>query len=132
MIISINKKEVVFDRFFRLQPVRLLAQRTNKHKDNNSIMTPNITPTSLALFVAFAQDSGQWAGVPLIGGNVDVGPALRGNLTQLKKAGLVQTDYDSVENLTWLMFLPAGEAFATELGIDLGSDYYPTNMAAFA
>jgi len=95
---------------------------------------PDITDTSKALFVDFAQDAGNWNGMPLIGGNVMIknAKADRGNLTQLKKAGLVETEYDSFERLTWLTFTEDGERYANELGIDLGSDYqYKINASHF-
>lgn len=94
---------------------------------------PDITDTSKALFVDFAQDAGNWNGMPLIGGNVMItnAKADRGNLTQLKKAGLVETEYDSFERLTWLTFTEDGERYAIELGIDLGSNLLKINWAHF-
>jgi hypothetical protein len=86
-------------------------------------MTMNITETSLALFLAYANDAGNWSGTPLVGGNVggDV-KAQRGNLTQLKKAGLIKTFTDDGDrpDLVWLEFTAAGKALATQHGIDLG------------
>lgn len=74
----------------------------------------NITPQSLKVFLAYAEDAGNWSGTPLVGGD----KAERGNLTQLKKAGLIETDTD--EGHTWLYFTDAGKALAAEHGIDLG------------
>ena len=76
-----------------------------------------LTKTSKALFTAYAQDAGNWNGTPLVGGNVAGTAALRGNLTQLKKAGLIGTVKD--ETGTWLWFTVAGIDYAGTLGIDL-------------
>ena len=78
-----------------------------------------ITPKSLEVFLAYAHDAGNWSGVPLVGGNVGGDRAERGNLTQLKIAGLIETDTD--EGNTWLYFTDAGKALAAEHGIDLGT-----------
>jgi hypothetical protein len=43
--------------------------------------------------------------------------AERGNLTQLKKAGLITTDIE--EGHTWLFFTDAGKALAAKHGIKL-------------
>ena len=76
-----------------------------------------LTKTSKALFTAYAQDAGNWNGTPLVGGNVAGTAALRGNLTQLKKAGLIETVKD--ETGTWLYFTSLGIKCADALGIDL-------------
>lgn len=76
-----------------------------------------ITERSLALFLAYAQDAGNWSGQPLVGGNVGGSKEDRGNLTQLKQAGLVRTFVDS--NCTWLDFTETGKALAAEHGIEL-------------
>ena len=75
----------------------------------------NITPASLALFTAFAKDADNWNGEPLVGGNVSITKEQRGNLTQLKAAGLVTTFLD--EGNLWLNFTPAGVELAREMGI---------------
>jgi len=77
----------------------------------------NITETSMALFLAFARDAGNWSGNPCVGGNTGGTKEQRGNLTQLKKAGLIQT-FKS-DGQTYIEFLPAGKAFAKERGVDL-------------
>ena len=77
----------------------------------------SITPKSLEVFLAYANDAGNWSGTPLVGGNVGGDKAERGNLTQLKKAGLIETDTD--EGHTWLYFTDAGKALAAERGIEL-------------
>ena len=75
----------------------------------------NITAASLALFLDYANDAGNWGGTPCIGGNVGGSAEDRGNLTQLKVAGLVTTFRDDGD--TWLSFTPAGRTLAEENGV---------------
>lgn len=70
--------------------------------------TPNITEKSLQLFIAFAGDAANWNGTPL----VSLTAAQRGNLVQLKKAGLVRT-FES-DGQTWLAFTALGYTFGCE------------------
>jgi len=91
----------------------------------------NITEKSKDVFTRFANDAGNWAGMPLIGGNVDITKEERGNLTQLKKEGLIRTEYDSLERLTWVCFTENGERYAIELGICLGHPELAINWAHF-
>jgi hypothetical protein len=80
-------------------------------------MTMNITTKSLELFLDYARDAGNWSGTPLVGGNVGGTAAERGNLTQLKRAGLIETfKYDGE---TWIRFTEAGEKLAAEHGVEL-------------
>lgn len=78
---------------------------------------PQITEQSKALFLAYAKDAGNWSGQPLVGGNVGGSKEDRGNLTQLKKAGLITTEID--DGCTWLLFTEAGIAFAADHGFDV-------------
>jgi hypothetical protein len=81
-----------------------------------------ITETSLAVFLAYAKDAGNWSGTPLVGGNVGGSKEERGNLTQLKRAGLITTFTDpGVGNgpEVWLNFTEAGKALAAEHGVTL-------------
>lgn len=78
-------------------------------------MTANITPASLALFLAYAEDARNWSGEPLVGGNVCQTVEHNGNLTQLKRAKLVKTVVDRGD--AFVRFLPAGVALAAEHGI---------------
>lgn len=79
----------------------------------------NITDKSLEIFKAYAEDACNWGGTPLVGGNVRPGEekADRGNITQLKKAGLIETFND--EGHTWMDFTPKGVAFALSMGIKI-------------
>lgn len=76
-----------------------------------------ITETSLAVFLAYAEDANNWNGMPLVGGNVGGSKEERGNLTQLKQAGLITTDID--EGCTWVIFTDAGKALAAEHGFTI-------------
>ena len=75
----------------------------------------NITNASAELFLAYAKDACNWNGTPLVGGNVGGSKEERGNLTQLKRAGLITTFAD--EGLTWIAFTESGKAFAAEHGV---------------
>jgi len=81
----------------------------------------NITPASHNLFMAYARDAGNWSGSPLVGGNVGGSKEDRGNITHLKKLGLVKTDYD--EGNTWLIFTAKGRKYAAEHGIEIEAPY---------
>ena len=76
-----------------------------------------LTPRTLELFLAFARDAGNWSGNPAIGGNVGGSKEDRGNITQMKRAGLVTTFTD--DGIAWLSFTPAGKAFAAEHGVEI-------------
>lgn len=76
-----------------------------------------ITETPLALFLDLARDAGNWSGTPLLGGNVDIGAEGRGNITQLKKAGLLTTFADCGD--TFAQFTDEGVAVAAEHGIGI-------------
>jgi hypothetical protein len=89
-----------------------------------------ITETSKQVFIDYAKDACQWTGNPLVGGNVGGTKEERGNLTQLKRAGLITTQTD--EGFTWLFFTEAGERYANDLNIHLGNDAtYKINAAHF-
>lgn len=77
----------------------------------------NVTPQSMKVFLAYAEDAPNWSGTPLVGGNVGGGKEERGNLTQLKRAGLIITSHDEGE--TWIYFTEAGKALAAEHGFDV-------------
>lgn len=75
--------------------------------------TIEITEASLALFLTLAKDAGNWNGQPLL----DITKEERGNLTQLKRAGLLVTFNDS--GCDWVDFKPAGVALAASHGIKI-------------
>lgn len=76
-------------------------------------MTITITPRSMDLFLELANNAGNWAGEPLFEGNA----ADKGNLTQLKQAGLVETFVDG--GCSFVIFTAEGRKLAMENGIDL-------------
>lgn len=82
-------------------------------------MAENITSESKRVFIAYANDAPNWNGMPLVGGNVGGSKEERGNLTQLKRAGLITTDVD--EGLTWISFTGKGKEFARSLGIAMNN-----------
>ena len=73
-------------------------------------MNTEITERSHQLFMAYANDAGNWGGTPLVGGNVENTAEDRGNLTQLKKAGLIETSTD--EGSIWIKFTSKGKDYA--------------------
>ena len=90
---------------------------TKSAADSESI-DYSITDASLELFQMFAEDAGNWSGTPLIGGNFEMTPERKGNLSDLKKKNLVITFRS--DGCDWLEFTEAGKALAVELNIDLG------------
>lgn len=71
---------------------------------------PILTPDSLALFDALAADAGDWSGTPLI----ECSPAERGNLSDLKRKGLLTT-FEHDGDL-FAHFDPAGVALGDARG----------------
>jgi len=69
-----------------------------------------MTPNTEKLFKELAEDAANWSGTPLL----DITAAQRGNLTDLKKLGLVTTWRD--EGCDWVDFTDAGKALAAEMG----------------
>jgi len=80
-------------------------------------MQHNLTETSLAVFIAYANDATNWGGNPLVGGNVGGTKEERGNLTQLKKEGYITTLVE--DGNVWLNFTSKGVELAASLGIQL-------------
>lgn len=76
-----------------------------------------LTEASKKLFIDYAADACNWGGTPLVGGNVGGSKEDRGNLTDLKKKGLLST-FKS-DNLDWVSFTEKGIAYAKELGINI-------------
>jgi hypothetical protein len=76
-----------------------------------------LTAASHKLFCDLANDADNWNGEPMLGGNVGSDAALRGNIADLKKKGLIRTFRD--EGCTFVQFTDAGKAHAAALGINL-------------
>lgn len=83
-------------------------------------MTTNLTNASLELFLALVEDAPNWSGEPLFGGNVGGSKADEGNLTDLKRKGLLTTLDDGGD--AFVIFTDAGKALAAEHGF--GADYF--------
>lgn len=76
-----------------------------------------LTQRTQDLFLAYARDAANWSGTPLVGGNVGGSKEDRGNLTQMKRAGLVTTFEE--EGCTWIKFTPAGVALAKSADVEI-------------
>lgn len=72
-----------------------------------------LTAETQNLFVSLVEDAPNWNGQPM----VDITKEQRGNLSDLKRKGLIETFRD--EGCDWVNFTPAGIALATELGFEL-------------
>jgi len=77
----------------------------------------NLTQQSHDLFMEYADDACNWCGMPMVGGNVAGSKARNGNLTDLKKAGLITTHTD--DGCTFVVFTAAGKAYAAEHGVTI-------------
>lgn len=73
----------------------------------------NITEQSKLLFTNLARHAGDWSGTPMFEGD----KTDRGNLTQLKKAGLIESFVE--DGCVFVVFTPNGKDYAKTLGIDL-------------
>jgi len=76
-----------------------------------------LTKRSKELFIKYVKDADEWSGTPLVGGNVGGSKEDRGNLTDLKKAGLITTQKDM--GASWVIFTDKGREYAKELGFEL-------------
>lgn len=76
-----------------------------------------LTDTSLKLFIELAEDAKNWHNVIPTDGNVKITKRLRGNITNLKRAGLITVKESG--GSSWLLFTPKGEEYADQLGIDV-------------
>lgn len=77
----------------------------------------SLTEESLKLFLLYANDAGNWNGNPLVGGNITHTQKDNGNLTDLKKKGLLTTFRS--DGYDWIEFTAAGIAFAALHGIEI-------------
>ena len=77
--------------------------------------TTTLTTASMTLFRALASDAGEWGGEPPLNVNVSTNAAARGNITDLKQKGLIDTYRDGGE--TWVRFSDAGRDLAATMGI---------------
>lgn len=72
-----------------------------------------LTSASVDLFLKLANDADNWNGTPLL----DIDKKERGNLSQLKKQGLLTTFIEEGNN--WVFFTKLGVEFATHFDIEL-------------
>lgn len=72
-----------------------------------------LTAASQSLFISLASDAGNWGGQPLI----DISTSQRGNLTDLKKNGLLKTFRS--EGCDFANFTDAGKELAKANGIKI-------------
>jgi hypothetical protein len=77
-----------------------------------AMIAASLTSASLELFRQYAADAPNWSGMPCVGGNVGGSAQDRGNLTQLKRLGLITTRKE--DGQTWIIFTPDGTRFAKE------------------
>ena len=82
-----------------------------------------ITDGTKALFIELVNDSGNWSGSPLFGGNVADTPASKGHLTHLKKLELVTTYVDEEDDTVWVNFTEQGVAYAVSLGAEWNAEW---------
>jgi hypothetical protein len=71
-----------------------------------------LTPESAKLFRSLVDDAGNWSGTPI----VEVSREQKGNLTDLKKAGLLTTQAD--RGCVFAYFTAKGVELAKALGLD--------------
>jgi hypothetical protein len=76
-----------------------------------------LTQSSEALFLAYANDACNWSGTPPIGVNVGGTKEDRGNLTHLKREGLIETWADGGQY--WIYFTDKGRRLAKAFGIKI-------------
>lgn len=77
----------------------------------------NLTTASHELFMALANDADNWSGMPPTDGNVGMTREERGNLTQLKRQGLITTEI--IDGDAWVIFTAAGTKYAAQYGVTL-------------
>jgi hypothetical protein len=78
----------------------------------------DLTPASLDLFRYIAGQAKHWDNMPPLEGMRPMSPADKGNLTDLKKRGLLKVrEVDTDQHLVF--FTDAGESLAKSLGIEI-------------
>jgi hypothetical protein len=75
-------------------------------------MDITLTPASAALFASLVDDAGNWSGTPI----VEVTREQKGNLTDLKRVGLLTTQAD--RGCVFAYFTATGVELAKSLGLD--------------
>lgn len=88
----------------------------------NPATNPKITSDSLDVFLGYAADADNWSGTPPLGGGGGGTKEARGNITQLKRAGLIETFVDEGGDggdETWVRFTTEGRTLAALHGIEI-------------
>lgn len=75
-------------------------------------MTTGLTILDHSLFIKLAEDAKNWNGMPLL----DITKSEQGNLTHLKKLGLLTTEHD--DGCDWVVFTERGLEYAAANRID--------------
>jgi len=80
--------------------------------------TAELTTASLNTFLAYARDAGNWSDTPLVSdGNITCTKEMRGNLTDLKRKGLVIIGDDG--DGKFVVFTKSGSELAAQHGIEV-------------
>ena|ERR1700756_4048216 len=93
-------------------PTRLLSFLSARNDLRETEMDTNLTAASTVLFTSLVDDAGNWSGTP----EINVTPAQKGNLTDLKRAGLLTTQMD--RGIAFAYFTRKGVELARSLGLD--------------
>jgi hypothetical protein len=105
----------VFDRKDGVGFTSPVRRETGRQEETENMKPITLTPESEALFTAIQKAYHNWSGCPPCYELIN--KATRGNLTQLKRAGLVITfDSDGEE---WIALTESGKAKATAAGLVL-------------
>lgn len=74
------------------------------------------TTESLKTFLMYAEDSENWGGLPYVSeGNIDCTKQMRGHLSHLVQAGLIDIHNDGLSN--YIQFTDAGKSLAKDFEI---------------
>ena len=80
--------------------------------------TAELTAASLDTFLTYARDAGNWSHTPLVSdGNITCTKEMRGNLTDLKRKGLIIIGDDG--DGKFVMFTKSGSELAAQHGIEV-------------
>ena len=80
--------------------------------------TAELTAASLETFLVYARDAGNWSDTPLVSdGNITCTKEMRGNLTDLKRKGLILIGDDG--DGKFVVFTKAGSELAAQHGIEV-------------
>jgi hypothetical protein len=78
-------------------------------------LNKDLSEKCLSLFIAYAQDAGNWDGLPVIGGNINSTLENNGYLGDLVKKGYIETEW--FESGQFIRFTNKGKELAEENGI---------------